>query len=84
MKSFFTATTIVFGILSALCWLVSAFIKAKPNRTPDANGWTQASVGDGNGNDVVETLKKQSKWNSWAAIFASITAISQSIATCMS
>ena len=51
----------------------------KANGAPRHDSWGGGSVQDDVGNDVVKTLQKQSKWNSTAAILASIAAASQAI-----
>jgi cell division protein YceG involved in septum cleavage len=81
MKTFLTSLVVLFGIISAICWIVSATVKVKANGAPRHDGWEGGSVQDGEGNDVVQTLKRQSKWNSAATVFASIAAISQAISS---
>jgi hypothetical protein len=76
-KTLFSALSIIFGSLSALCWLVSALVKVKANNAPKHDGWGGGIVQDSEGNDVVETLKKQSIWNTRAAILAALTAAFQ-------
>lgn len=68
---------------SAVCWIVSAVVKVKADGVPRHDSWGGGSVQDGDGNDIVRTLKRQSKWNSAAAILASIAAITQAISTYM-
>ncbi len=81
MKSLLTSLSIISGVLSAICWIISSVVKTKANGAPSHDGWGGGSVQDGNGNDVVQTLKKQSIWNSIAAMLASVAAITQAIAT---
>lgn len=78
-KTLFSILSIIFGSLSALCWLLSAVVKVKTNNAPKHDGWGGGIVQDSEGNDVVETLKKQSIWNTRAAIFAALTAALQVI-----
>ena len=79
MKNNLASIAAVFGVVSAILWIVSAFVRAKANDAPRHDGWGGGSVQDVDGNDVVRTLRKQSKWNSAAAITASIAAIAQVI-----
>jgi hypothetical protein len=81
MKNYLAFLVVLFGIMSAICWIVSATVKVKAHGAPRHDSWGGGSVQDGEGNDVVQTLKKQSKWNSAAAVFASIAAISQAISS---
>jgi hypothetical protein len=78
-KQITSYTTVICGLISAFCWLTSVYVTAKPNNQPDNDGWTRSAYIDENGNDVARALKRQSKWNMWAAIFASIAAIAQAI-----
>jgi hypothetical protein len=81
MNSLFTGLVIIFGVLSAICWIISSLVKVKANGAPTHSGWGGGSVQDSHGNDVVQTLMKQSRWNSIAAIFGAAASISQAIAT---
>jgi hypothetical protein len=69
------------GVLSAVFWIISSMVSARPNPNPDASGWISASIQDESGNDVVQTLAKQSVWNRRAAFFAALAALSQTINT---
>ena len=80
MNSLFTSIAIFFGVLSAICWIISSFVKVKANGAPPHDGWGGGAVQDSHGNDVVQTLIKQSRWNSIAAIFGAVAAINQAIA----
>ena len=79
MKTSLASIAAVLGVASAIFWMVSAFVKAKADDAPRHDGWGGGSVQDDDGNDVVRTLRKQSRWNSAAAITASIAAIAQVI-----
>ena len=81
MKNCFVLIAVMSGVLSAVFWIVSAFVKVKADGAPRHDSWGGGSVQDGEGNDIVRTLKRQSKWNSAAAIAASIAAVSQAIST---
>jgi hypothetical protein len=81
MKDLTLWITVFSSLISAVFWAVSSLTYAKPNEVPDANGWSGGSIQDSDGNDVVETLSKQSKWNKRAAFFAAIAALAQTINT---
>lgn len=81
MKPLLTLLSVFSGVLSAICWIISSVVKTKANGAPSHDGWGGGSVQDGNGNDVVKTLIKQSRWNSIAAFLAAVAAITQAIAT---
>ncbi len=83
MKDLLAFSAIFFGVCSAILWIISAVVKVKANGAPSHDGWGGGSVQDGDGNDIVQTLKRQSKWNSAAAISASVAAITQAISTYM-
>jgi hypothetical protein len=76
-----TFLSISFGILSAIFWVKSAISRAKPNDALDSEGFQNAVLIDVDGNDVVEMLRKQSRWNKYAAIAASVATLFQAIAT---
>lgn len=67
--------SIVFGAISAFCWLVAAFVKVDPPESlrgkPDGDYWDGIVV---NGADLIKTLRAQARWNSAAAISAAIAA----------
>lgn len=67
---------ILFGLLSAFLWIKSStsFVKAVEH-----DNYSSADLIDSDGNDVVETLKKQSYWNKLAAAAAAIAAFLQAI-----
>jgi hypothetical protein len=81
MKDLTLWITVFSSLISAVFWIVSSLVSAKPNQTPDANGWSGGSIQDSDGNDVVATLFQQSKWNKRAAFFAGLAAMSQAINT---
>jgi hypothetical protein len=63
------ALSAFFGILSAILWLLSARVPV-----PAGPIWFQAHVGAGAPNQEIEklitALRRQSRFNAWAAIFA--------------
>jgi hypothetical protein len=73
----FSALSIVFGLISALLWVISATVTVKANGEPPHGGWGGGTVQDGSGNDVVKTLGKQSLWNARAAICAALSVLFQ-------
>ena len=75
---------VAFGVVSAGFWLASAFAKKRPSQLPAEDGFSGGYIADSDGNDVVATLKKQSRWNTWAAIFAALAAVSQAVYTYLS
>lgn len=77
----FLALTLKFGPISSALWLASALVTHKPQTEPDSDGWYGRSIQDSHGNDVVQILERQSKYNKWAAFFSALTALSQIICT---
>lgn len=70
--------TAVAGILSAGCWVAAARASVPSVNTRGdgalVGGMIAATMPSGRRIDVIETLKKQSTWNGWAAWFAALTA----------
>ena len=81
LSKIYSILSITFGLVSALLWIKSALVTVKANGEPSHGGWGGGTVQDGEGNDVVKTLKAQSVWNSYAAFFAALSAIFQIILT---
>lgn len=77
----FLALTLIFGLISSALWLASALVTHKPQTELDSDGWYGGSIQDSQGNDVVQTLERQSKYNKWAAFLSALTALSQIIYT---
>ncbi|WP_137971976.1 hypothetical protein [Pseudomonas sp. F(2018)] len=70
----------VAALVSAVLWLVSALVKTKQDDRPDNSGLSGGLVlGDGNGNDILATLKSQARWNTAAAGTASLAAALQAL-----
>ncbi|WP_339539140.1 hypothetical protein [Pseudomonas sp. RA_15y_Pfl2_54] len=70
--------SLLFGLLSAVFWVVSAVVKAPP--PPELEGKPDGSYWGGNvlnGGDLYGTLRAQSKWNSRAAFAASAAVLLQ-------
>ena len=78
VKLSFNIATVVFALLAAGFWFYSAKARAPYKDKVDDDGWTSASI-TSNGNDVIETLKKQSYWSAWVAVAAAIAAFCQAI-----
>ena len=72
--SVLNAASLVTGIASAVCWVVTAVVKVEPPEElkgkPDNMYYGHIIA---NGADLVPTIKAQAKWNSAAAIAAAIT-----------
>ncbi|MGJ5088992.1 hypothetical protein ACQR06_25995 [Bradyrhizobium sp. HKCCYLRH1065] len=69
--------TVLFSVMSAVLWLASALGKIP------SNVWFQAYVGAGGPNqqfeDVLRTLRRQSRLNAIAAFFAALAALTQAL-----
>jgi hypothetical protein len=64
------ALSIVFGVISAFLWLASAFSRSKKTEpTVPRGGYSML--------EHIKTAEIQGKWNSSAAIFAALAALSQ-------
>ncbi|MBA6096375.1 hypothetical protein H4C80_04340 [Pseudomonas juntendi] len=67
--------SIAAGAISALCWMVAAFVKVDPPESlrgkPDGDYWDGIVL---NGSDLLKTLRAQARWNSAAAVAAAIGA----------
>lgn len=70
--------SLVFGVLSAAFWVVSAVAKAPPppgfENSPDGDFW-KAHIFDGG--DLHGTMRLQAKWNSRAAFAAAVAVFLQ-------
>lgn len=79
MKDVVLYASLVTGLLSAVLWVISARVKVKPGpEVPDENGmFEHRQIVDGA--DVKLTMRKQSVWNSRAALAAALTAALQVI-----
>lgn len=68
------------AIVSACLWLYSARTKVKPTERRDESGLLAMVMTDtSTGEDIHETLRRQSKWNAYAAVVASFAALIQGI-----
>lgn len=69
----------VAALVSAALWLVSAVVKVKKNDLPDSSGLSgKLSMSDG-ADDILATLKSQARWNTAAALVASLAAALQGL-----
>jgi hypothetical protein len=70
--------SLIFGFVSAFCWVISAVVKAPPAEglegKPDGSYWGGDIL---NGGDLYRTLRLQAKWNSIAAFSASAAVLLQ-------
>jgi hypothetical protein len=78
MNFWLEIVTVLFAGLAAFFWFCSAVVRAPYKDIVDKNGWTEASI-ISDGNDVIETIRKQSYWSAWAALAAVAAAICQAI-----
>lgn len=77
MKDYLLCASLASGVISAVFWLISAFVKVKPGpAVEDKNGLYPARIII-NGADLQPTMLRQSLWNSRAAIAAAVTALLQ-------
>ena len=77
MKDFVLYVSLATGLLSAVFWTISAYVKVKPGpEVPDENGMYDVRLII-DGADIEPTMRKQSIWNSRAAIAAALTAVLQ-------
>lgn len=76
----------LFGLISAACWLKSAFCKITGDQARARNAKAKAtgapatlpfSIG---GMDLPQTLAEQSKWSAAGATFAAVAVVLQSLA----
>lgn len=70
--------SIIFAFVSAICWVISAVVKAPP--AEGLEGKPDGSYRGGNvlnGGDLYRTLRAQAKWNSIAAFSTSVAVLLQ-------
>ena len=66
----------VAAFISAVLWVVAARARVTHDPKPDKDGWVPASISV-DGDDFIETVKKQGEWNRWAAYAAAVAAALQ-------
>jgi hypothetical protein len=84
LKFWCTLVLCVSSLISGGLWLGSALVKVRYEEKPDETGMVGFSISEDTGSgvfDVLETSRRQAKWNKWAAVFAAIAAASQAIAS---
>ena len=76
---FLNWVTTLFSIFAAIFWMAAGF--ARVPYVDDGKGMSLISTDDKTGKetDILKTARKQTKWNRWAAVSASIAAASQAI-----
>jgi hypothetical protein len=64
------------AFFSAALWVIAARSRVLHEPKPDKDGWFPASISV-DGDDFIETVKKQGEWNRWAAYAAALAAALQ-------
>ena len=74
----------IFGMISAILWMISSFVKVPYKEERDSNGLIPSSLTKKGKNnreiDIIRTAENQVRWSKWAAFAASVAALSQSLA----
>lgn len=79
MKDLVLYASLITGLLSAVFWAISAFVKVRPvPEVPGDSGMLDARLII-DGADIEPTMRQQSIWNARAAVAAAITALLQVI-----
>jgi hypothetical protein len=84
LKFWCTLVLCVSSLISCGLWLGSALVKVRAEERQDETGMLEFSISevtDSGVFDVLETARRQAKWNKWAAVFAAIAAACQAIAS---
>lgn len=68
----------VAAFISAVLWVIAARARVPHDPKPDKDGWFPASI-SADGDDFIETVKKQGEWNRWAAYAAAVAAFLQGL-----
>lgn len=66
----------VAAFISAVLWVVAARARVPHDPKPDKKDWDSFSIST-DGDDFIETVKKQGEWNRWAAYAAAVAAALQ-------
>lgn len=66
----------VAAFISAVLWVVAARARVPHDPKPDTKDWDSFSIST-DGDDFIETVKKQGEWNRWAAYAAAVAAALQ-------
>ena len=78
LKIAFTWVSVILALASAGLWFTACFVGARYKPTTDAEGWTDAAI-TSDGYDVIQTAKRQLKWNAWGAAVAGLAATFQGV-----
>ncbi len=68
------------ALVAAALWFISARVRVKYNPVEDQDGFTAASITDGD-IDVLESIKRANVCSMWAAVAAGVAALCQSVAS---
>ena len=84
MKHMLYMASIVSGYIAALLWLYASQVKAvyHEKKNPQS-GWTSGAIIE-DGYDVIETAKRQTWWNMWAALATALSVALQAISLAVS
>jgi hypothetical protein len=81
MKSCLLWASAVFGLVAALLWFYATIVKVDYRRTLKKDGSPEPAITeDENGGreiNVLETAKKQTYWNMWAALATGLSMLCQ-------
>lgn len=83
IKIVLLSVSVISGFIAAALWF-GATIVTVPYREKIVKGMTQAALVEtdditGEKTDVLDTAKRQTKWNRWAALFTAISVLCQAI-----
>jgi hypothetical protein len=85
IKGVASAASVVLGLIAALLWLFASYQTVRPSTKPDENGMYPMQIieihDSGKRVDVLATAKRQTFWNAWAALSASLAAFCQVLFT---
>ena len=76
LETYLSVGSAVAAFISAVLWVVAARARVPHDPKPDKDGWVTASI-PVDGDDFIETVKKQGEWNRWAAYAAAVAAALQ-------
>jgi hypothetical protein len=78
LETYLSVGSAVAAFISAVLWVVAAQAREPHDPKPDKDGWFPASISV-DGDDFIETVKKQGEWNRWAAYAAAVAAFLQGL-----
>jgi hypothetical protein len=82
IDNWFSIVSGLMAFVSAALWIMAARARAPDEPQKDKDGWYAARISV-DGTDLIETLKKQGEWNSWAAYSAALAAFLQGVVIAM-